>query len=104
MGPLLQPVQVPLDGFPSFQRIDCTAACIALTFSVEHLNASEKAVMLLECWAQYVMFALCTEGDAIRLDKWQGMDARALIMKSQMCLSVHGFSCFFVRLAVLTLN
>jgi len=25
MGPLLQPVQVPLDGFPSFQRIDCTA-------------------------------------------------------------------------------
>ena len=25
MGPLLQPVQVPLDGFPSFQRINCTA-------------------------------------------------------------------------------
>ena len=25
MGPLLQPVQVPLDGLPSFQRIDCTA-------------------------------------------------------------------------------
>ena len=25
MGPLLQPAQVPLDGFPSFQRIDCTA-------------------------------------------------------------------------------
>ena len=25
MGPLLQPVQVPLDGFPSLQRIDCTA-------------------------------------------------------------------------------
>ena len=25
MGPLLQSVQVPLDGFPSFQRIDCTA-------------------------------------------------------------------------------
>ena len=25
MGPLLQPVQVPPDGFPSFQRIDCTA-------------------------------------------------------------------------------
>ena len=25
MGPLLQPVQVPLDDFPSFQRIDCTA-------------------------------------------------------------------------------
>ena len=24
MGPLLQPVQVPLDGFPSFQCIDCT--------------------------------------------------------------------------------
>ena len=23
MGPLLQPVQVPLDGFPSFQCIDC---------------------------------------------------------------------------------
>ena len=25
MGPLLQPAQVPLDGFPSFQHIDCTA-------------------------------------------------------------------------------
>ena len=25
MGPLLQPVQVTLDGFPSFQHIDCTA-------------------------------------------------------------------------------
>ena len=25
MGPLLQPVQVPLDGFPSLQCIDCTA-------------------------------------------------------------------------------
>ena len=25
MGPLLQPVQVPLDGFPSFQCIDYTA-------------------------------------------------------------------------------
>ena len=25
MGPLLQPVQITLDGFPSFQRIDCTA-------------------------------------------------------------------------------
>ena len=25
MGPLLRPVQVPLDGFPSFQCIDCTA-------------------------------------------------------------------------------
>ena len=25
MGPLLQSVQVPLDGFPSFQRIDCAA-------------------------------------------------------------------------------
>ena len=25
MGPLLQPVQIPLDGFPSFQCIDCTA-------------------------------------------------------------------------------
>ena len=24
MGPLLQPVQVPLDGFPSFQLIDFT--------------------------------------------------------------------------------
>jgi len=24
MGPLLQSVQVPLDGFPSFQCIDCT--------------------------------------------------------------------------------
>ena len=24
IGPLLQPVQVPLDGFPSFQRINCT--------------------------------------------------------------------------------
>ena len=24
MGPVLQPVQVPLDGFPSFQRIGCT--------------------------------------------------------------------------------
>ena len=24
MGPLLQTVQVPLDGFPSFQCIDCT--------------------------------------------------------------------------------
>jgi len=24
MGPLIQPVQVPLDGFPSFQCIDCT--------------------------------------------------------------------------------
>ena len=25
MGQLLQPAQVPLDGFPSFQCIDCTA-------------------------------------------------------------------------------
>ena len=25
MGPLLQPLQVPLDGFPSLQCIDCTA-------------------------------------------------------------------------------
>ena len=25
MGSLLQPVQVPLDDFPSYQRIDCTA-------------------------------------------------------------------------------
>ena len=25
MDPLLQPVQVPLDGFPSFQRIACAA-------------------------------------------------------------------------------
>ena len=25
MGPLLQPVQVSLGGFPSFQCIDCTA-------------------------------------------------------------------------------
>jgi len=25
MGSLLQPVQVPLDGIPSFQYIDCTA-------------------------------------------------------------------------------
>ena len=24
MGPLLQPVQTPLDGFPTFQCIDCT--------------------------------------------------------------------------------
>ena len=24
MGPLLQPAQVPLDGFPSLQCIDCT--------------------------------------------------------------------------------
>ena len=24
MGPLLKPVQVPLDGFPSFQYINCT--------------------------------------------------------------------------------
>ena len=24
MGPLLQPSQVPLDGFPSFQCVDCT--------------------------------------------------------------------------------
>ena len=25
VGPLLRPVQVPLDDFPSFQRINCTA-------------------------------------------------------------------------------
>ena len=31
MGPLLQPVQVPLDGFPSLQYIDCTTQLGVIT-------------------------------------------------------------------------
>ena len=40
MGSLLQPVQVPLDGFPSFQCTDCTAELgVICKLAEDSLNA-----------------------------------------------------------------
>ena len=56
MGPVLQPVQVPLDGLLSLQCIDCTSqlgvicklAEGALNPAVDVTNEDIK-----ECWSQY---------------------------------------------------
>ena len=46
MGPLLQPVQVPLDGFLSVQCIDCTAQIGVICKLV--VSALQKRVWVLE--------------------------------------------------------
>jgi len=49
MGPLLQPVQVPLDGFPSFQPIDCTTQLGVITSSfLSAIRSGMKALLELE--------------------------------------------------------
>ena len=55
MGPLLQPVQVPLDGFPSFQCIDCTAQlCVICKVAEGALNATVYVIDedVEEHWSQ----------------------------------------------------
>ena len=45
MGPLLKPVQVPLDGFPSFQYINCTtqlgAICKLAEGALDKVNVND---------------------------------------------------------------
>ena len=46
MGPLLQPFQVPLDGFPSFQCTDCTTQLSVIRKLAEGaLNAIAMSLM-----------------------------------------------------------
>ena len=60
MGPLLKPVQVPLDGFPSFQCIDCTAQ-----FGVVHKlaeGALDAIVCVIDEGVEELLFPSYQEG------------------------------------------